>query len=300
MERSVLDTIKNIEEIPTLPMVAMEVMSLSKTPNVSIKAISECIHKDPPLATKVLKLANSAFYRRGNQEIDTLHRAILLMGLNEIINITTTVSVLSIMGIKDRKSESLRIRLWDHSVATGLIARYIDKKLMMKSQGREFVGGLLHDIGKIILDEFFHDKFMEAHTLSLQKSCNMYEAEQEVLGTNHMEVGHFLAQKWGLPPYIADITLHHHNPAQSQHKDITSLVSIANLLAKAKELSCGGDTVSFVLRDQEGWIILRKMGYPVDALDIERITFEMEDIGKEVKSYISTVAEEPGGETANG
>lgn len=293
MERPVIEIIKNIEEIPTLPMVAMEVMTLSKTPGVSIKAISECIHKDPPLAAKVLKLANSAFYRRGAQEIDTLHRAILMMGLNEIINITTTVSVLSILGMKDKRGESLRIKFWDHCVATGLIARHVDKNIRMKSQGREFVGGLLHDIGKIIFDEFFHDKFMEAHALSIRKNCSMFEAEKEVLGTTHMEAGHFIAQKWGLPPYLADINLYHHHPGKAQFKDITALVSIANLLAKAKELSCGGDSVSFVLKDQEAWQILRKMGYPMDVLDIERITFEIEDIGEEIKAYLSTVSEEP-------
>lgn len=293
MERPILEIIKNIEDIPTLPMVAMEVMNLSKTPGVSIKEISECIHKDPPLAAKVLKLANSAFYRRSSQEIDTLHRAILLMGLNEIINITTSVSVLSILGTKDKKGECLRIRFWDHCVATGLIARLVDKKIHLKSQGREFVGGLLHDIGKIIFDEFFHDKFMEAHALSIRKSCPMFEAEMEVLGTTHMEVGHFIARKWGLPPYIADINLHHHHPGKAQFKDITSLISIADLLAKAKELSCGGDSASFILKDQEAWQILRKMGHPMDSLDIERITFEIEDVGEEVKTYLSTVSEEP-------
>ena len=77
MERNVLDIIRNIQDIPTLPSVAMEVMTLAKTPDVSIKDISECIYKDPPLATKVLRMANSIFYRRGTQEIDTLHRAIL-------------------------------------------------------------------------------------------------------------------------------------------------------------------------------------------------------------------------------
>ncbi len=300
MDKPILEAIKNIQDLPTLPMVAMEVMSLSRSPNVSIKSISECIHKDPPLAAKVLKMANSTFYRRGSQEIDTLHRAILLMGLNEVINITTSVSVISIMNLKDKSEQSLRIKLWDHSVATGLIARYIDKKIAMKSQGKEFVGGLLHDIGKIIFDDFFHDKFMEAHALSIRKGCSMFEAEKEVLGATHMEVGHFLAQKWALPPYIADIILHHHNPGQAQHKDITSLVCIANLLAKAREIACGGDKVSFVLKDQEAWGILRKLGYPMDTLDIERITFEMEDIGKEVQSYISTVTEESSGGGANG
>jgi putative nucleotidyltransferase with HDIG domain len=300
MEHPVLEIIKGIDDIPTLPSMAVEVMSLTRSPDVSIKEISECIHKDPALATRVLRIANSSFYRRGLQEIDTIHRAILLMGLNEIVNITTSVSVLSVLSPKDDEEESMRRKLCNHSVATALIARYMDKKIQLKAQGREFVGGLLHDLGKIIFDEYFHDLFMEAHALSIKKNCAMFEAEKEVLGVTHMDVGFFLAQKWKLPPSLADIILHHHNPADAQFKDITSLISIANLLAKAREISCGGDTMSFVLKDQGAWLILKKLGHPMDALDIERITFEMEDIGQEVQKYISTVFDQSSEENADG
>jgi putative nucleotidyltransferase with HDIG domain len=294
MERSVLDIIRKIQDIPTLPAVAMEVMSLAKQPDVSIKDISECIYKDPPLAVKVLRMANSTFYRRGSKEIDTLHRAILVMGLNEVINITTSVSVLSLLSPKDSMGESLRASFWNHCVATGLIARRIDRKLDMQSQGKDFVGGLLHDIGKIILDEYFHTEFEEAHKLSAEKGCPVHEAEMEILGTTHMEVGHFLAQKWGLPPYLGDIALNHHHPDQAQFKDVTALVSISDLLAKAKELSCCGERAPFVLKDQEAWGTLKNLGYPMDDLDVERITFEIEDIGEEVKAYISTVSDAAG------
>lgn len=300
MDKLILQTVKHLEDLPTLPSVAVEVMDLSRSPDVSIKAISECIHKDPPLAAKVLKMANSVFYRRGSQEIDTLHRAVLLIGLNEIINITTSVSVLSVMGSGKSRGETIRKNFWNHCVATGLIARRIDTKLGMRSQGREFIGGLLHDIGKILLDEYFHEQFIQARDLSLEKHCPMFEAETEILGTTHMEIGHFLAQKWGLPPYIADIALHHHHPDQAQFKDISAVVSIADLLARAREISCEGNIVPFVLKDQQGWHVLKKMGHPVDRLDIERITFEIEDIDREVKEYLSAVSDQDGPERADG
>lgn len=300
MDSPVLNVIQGIDNIPTLPSVAMEVMTLTRSPEVSIKEISECIHKDPALAMRVLRMANSSFYRRGSKEIDTIHRAILMMGLNEVVNIATSVSVLSILTPKDDEEESMRRKLCNHCVATALIARYMDKKIRLNSQGREFVGGLLHDIGKIIFDEYFHDHFLEAHALSIKKSCTMFDAEREVLGITHMDVGYYLAQKWKLPPYLVDIIHHHHNPVNAQFKDITALVSIANLLAKAKEISCGGDTISFILKDQGAWLILKKIGHPMDALDIERITFEMEDIGQEVQKYISTVLDQSSEENADG
>jgi HD-like signal output (HDOD) protein len=129
---------------------------------------------------------------------------------------------------------------------------------------------------------------------------SMYKTEMEVCGTNHMEVGYYVAKKWNLPDYLGDVILWHHQPSQAAHRDIAALISIANLLAKAKEMSCGGDRMSFILSDEEAWQVLKERGYAVEALDIERITFEMETIGDQVKHYIDTVMEPVGAEKANG
>ena len=300
MQSQILERIKSIDDLPTLPSVALEILSLAHQPDISIQTIAECIHKDPPLAAKVLRMANSAFYRRGDRKIDTLHQSIVFLGLAEIINITTSLSVFSALKSRKSKEVSIRESFWDHSVATGLIARYIDKKLGMRSMGREFVAGLLHDIGKIILDQYFHDQFLEAYNRSIEKDKPMYSTEMEICGTNHMEIGFFLAQKWNLPAYLSDVILWHHQPSQATHRDMTALISIANLLAKAKELSCGGDRMSFILTDEEAWKVLKDRGYAVDDLDIERITFEMENIGDQVKNYIDTVMAPTNAEKADG
>lgn len=299
MKDHVLDRIRNIDDLPTLPSVALEVLSLAHQSDVTIQSIAESIHRDPPLAAKVLRMANSVFYRRGDRKVDTLHHAIIFLGLAEIINITTSLSVFS--ALKSRKTQEVSVResFWDHSVATGLIARHIDKKLGMRTMGREFVAGLLHDIGKIILDQYFHQEFMAAYNMSIEKDRPMYETEMEMCGTNHMEVGYFIAQKWNLPPYLADVVLWHHQPSQASSREMAALISMANLLAKAAQLSCG-DRMSFVLADQEAWKVLKERGLPVDELDIERITFEMESIGDQVKNYISTVMEPADKEQDNG
>ncbi len=300
MKDQVLERIRNIDDLPTIPSVALEVLSLAHQADVSIQSIAECIHRDPPLAAKVLRMANSVFYRRGDRKVDTLHHAIIFLGLAEIINITTSLSVFSALTSRKAQEVSVRESFWDHSVATGLIARHIDRRLGMRSMGREFVAGLLHDIGKIILDQFFHKEFMAAYNLSIEQDRPMYETEMETCGTNHMEVGFFIAQKWNLPAYLSDVILWHHQPSQATHRDMAALVSMANLLAKASQLSCGGDRMSFILTDQEAWKVLGERGYAMDSLDMERITFEMEAIGDQVKHYIDTVMEPSSQEPAHG
>jgi putative nucleotidyltransferase with HDIG domain len=291
MRSGILERIKNIEDLPTLPSVALEVLSLVHDPDVSIQRISECIFTDPPLAAKVLRMANSVFYRRGDRKVETLHHAIIFLGLSEIINITTSVSIFTALSKGKSAEASMREKFWDHSVATGLIARYLDKKLGIKCYGREFVAGLLHDIGKIILDQYFHEEFLEAYNLSLEKDKPMFETEMEVCGTNHMEVGYFVAQKWNLPDYVSDVILYHHQPSQATYKDIAALISLADLMAKSKEMSCGGDKMSYILSDEEAWHVLKERGFGVEDLDVERITFEIESIGEQVNRYIDTVME---------
>lgn len=283
--KSVLDEIKTIEELPTLPAVAMEAMTLAHSPDVTIEKLSEVIHRDPPLAAKMLKLANSSYYRRSNRQIETIQRAISILGLSEIVNITSSVSVLSSFAGHKGVLEAF----WDHCVATAIIARTMARILHISTNGREFVAGLLHDIGKIVLDQYFHEDFLKALELSEQRGCSLYETEIEILGATHMEVGQVLAQRWNLPSFLVDVISWHHDPNQAEFKDLSALISIADLLAKAKELSYGGDKMSFVLSDQPGWDVLSQHGYDMDSLDLERITFEMDDLGERVRDYIKSV-----------
>jgi len=295
MAQNIFEKIKNIEDLPTLPSVSMDVIRLAQSSDISINQISERIYTDPPLATKVLKMANSAYYRRGSRQIDTLHRALVLMGLSEIISIITSVSALSILPPKNSESASIRNSFWEHCVATGLIAKYIDKKLCMQNKGKEFVGGLLHDIGKIILDEYCHDEFIQSHEMSKKTGCPIYEAEMELLGTNHMEIGHFLMSRWNLPSYLADINLWHHDPSNAESKEITALISLSDILAKSSILSFGDQNSCYVLKDEDSWNILKGLGYPMDDLDLEKMTFEIEDMSAEVKTYIASITEDDKG-----
>jgi putative nucleotidyltransferase with HDIG domain len=291
MTSRVLDRLQDVEDLPTLPTVAIEVISLCQSPDVNINELSQMIHADPSLSAKILKVGNSPFYRQSDHHIDTIQRAILVLGLNEIINIVTSISVLSTFIGKKDKLQFQREAFWVHCVATAIIARHVAKKLGMRTQGRDFVGGLLHDIGKIILDEYFHDQFIEAYNTSIDEHCALHLTEQRIIGTTHMEAGGFLAEKWNLPPYLIDVIVWHHEPTNARFKDITALISVADLLSKAKQLSYGGDSMSFILSDQEGWGMLKRNGYPMAKIDLEALTLEMDSVADEVQSYIGIVTD---------
>lgn len=294
MPSSVIDSIKNLDELPTLPTIAVQVLSLVQAKEVDIQELSATIHQDPSLSARILRIANSAFYRRGTRSIETIHRSIMLLGLNEIVDIISSISVLTTFPYDQSQDQSLRRSFWDHCVGTAIIAKKLAANIGLPTEGREYVAGLLHDIGKIIMDEYYHEPFLAAHTLSNERFCPMYEAEYEIMQTNHMEIGNILAHRWQLPDYVADAILWHHQPSKARYPELTALISISNLLAKATQLSCGGDSMSFVLADQEGWQILRSRGYPLENIDIERLTFELTDSSGEIRDYVTTCAAEEG------
>ena len=291
MTRDVLEKIREIEDLPTLPAVAVEVLALAQSPDVTIRRLSEVIHGDPALSTKVLRVANSAYYRRATGPIETIQRAVMLLGLNEIVNLTSTVTILSSFGTAEDDGRSVRRAFWDHCVACALIARKIARVIGMEARGREFVAGLLHDIGKIVLDEYYHAEFMEAYHLSLEEDRPMYVAEERLLGSTHMVIGEYLAGRWHLPGYLGDVIRWHHDPARAGEQELAAVVSLADMLARAKLLACGGDRLAIVIEDQDAWRILRAKGYPLDELDLERFTFEMDDLQSEVHTYLATVSD---------
>ena len=290
MRDKVLKRLKEIKDLPTLPEVVSRVIVLAQAADVSIRELSGLIHEDPPLAAKVLKVANAPYYRCFLKDIDSLDRAIILLGMEEIVNIVTSISVISVFTDNSRGIRFKRRQFWNHCVATGIIARSFARELRVKTAGKEFVGGLLHDIGKILLDAYFHEPFMDAYEYSLENRCPLFMAESRILGITHMEIGYLLALKWDLPQYLGDIILNHHWPDRARFKDMAAIVSIANLLTKAGNYAYGGEKSSFILSDQNGWKVLSNMGYSLDRLDVERFTLSMDNVGEEVDSYISTAS----------
>ncbi|MEA2102576.1 MAG: HDOD domain-containing protein [Thermodesulfobacteriota bacterium] len=293
----ILERIKDIDDLATLPSIGVEVMEKAESPDVSIREISEIIHRDPALSARVLKIAHSPIYRRASQHIDTIQKAIMVLGLNEIVNLAATISVLdSFSKRQSPHEEGIRTAFWNHCMATAIIARRLCLTIGMRLQGRDFTGGLLHDIGKLILYEHFHDQFVQAYNISMENNCPMYESELHIMGTTHMEVGQYLAKRWNLPSFLQDIIRFHHDPDRAEHTDLVSLISISNLLAKAKQFACGGDHISIILADQPAWRLMREHGYPMEDLDMERITFEMDDLGAQIKEYISSLSDHQTGE----
>jgi len=219
-----------MEELPTLPAIAMEVNKMLQDYETSIKDLALVIEKDQAMVPKILKLVNSSFF--GFQsKISNLTRAIMLLGFNTVRNAVVSVSIIKAFSIKDGLEGFDITEFWTHSVGVATISRYLAEKIRCQFLEDAFTGGLLHDIGKIILVQSFPDLFKKVWMAAKENNLSFYEAEEKELSINHARIGGYLAKKWKLPQDLVDVIQYHHKVRKSiQNPDLLMVVHVADII----------------------------------------------------------------------
>ena len=190
--------IKRITEsiigLPTLPTVVSKMIELVDSPRTSAASLARLISTDQALTAKILKLANSAYYGFP-REISTVNMAIVILGFNTVKDMGLSLSVFDVFKNTESTDSFDISRFWEHSVACGVAARMLARSYRSRYAGEAFVAGLLHDIGKVILNQYFHTEFLEIMNLTAHHALTLEEAEDKVIGTRHTQVGAWLAEK---------------------------------------------------------------------------------------------------------
>lgn len=217
----------NASELPTLPKVANRLLGILNNEDAFVRDMADCIDKDPALATKVLRAANSAFYAM-RFEITSIHQAIVLLGFREIGRIALSSlladRLLSVAPI----AKPHAVSLWKHMTAVAVLAKEITPRDVMEPDA--YTLGLLHDIGWLILVSQAPNVFV-----SMCEEPGLNTAEMERLwGTDHCLWGAKLSEKWGLPEPFQIVSLRHHDPFQEMEPPKYLLrIALADYAAKA-------------------------------------------------------------------
>lgn len=282
------EAIARAGDLPTLPQVVIEVSRLADSPVTAMGELVRIVHDDPALTAKVLRVANSSFYGM-SRHVESLNTALVILGMRELINLVATISIFRTFPMKPGQPTFNRQAFWIHSVGCGEIARAISIRLKLRMNTEAFTAGLVHDIGKIILDQYFHDAFMEALKISSGKKVAMLEAEDSILGVNHTELGSWLAGLWSLPRNICDAIANHHNPevAGSDSRHLVALVSLANAFCKHAGIGFSGDEAEESISDSPAWKILSELQPEIAKWDVEEFILELEDHVSRAKEFVS-------------
>jgi putative nucleotidyltransferase with HDIG domain len=217
-----------VGDLPAMPQIAAKAMELIGSPRSTAKDLEEIISKDQATTAKVLRIANSAFYGvRG--EISTLSRAIVVLGFNTLRSVIMTGVSETLLA---RKRSGLKDRiLWEHSIAAAIAARTVSVECGYPAPEEAYVGGLLHDIGKVVMDDNLSAEYEQVVEAVYNDGVSFVEAETEVFGFDHTAVGALVAERWHLAPPLVEAVRYHHRPGSAEiDRTLCATVSFANSL----------------------------------------------------------------------
>ncbi len=233
--------INKIDTLPTLPHVVSKLGKILENPMVSAEEVNRIISSDQVLTAKILKLVNSAFYGFPGQ-ISTVTHAIVILGFTAVKSIALSASVFDMFPAQGQAFQFDRKKFWEHSIGTAVIAKVLARKMNYQEEEEAFVAGLLHDIGKVILDQYIHDLFLLILTNTQQWDTSFIEAEKQMMNFNHQDIGNWLGEKWSLPLELKESVAYHHTPDKANSGFILATIChLADIFARVKKIGNGGD-----------------------------------------------------------
>lgn len=226
---SILDHATNL---PVLPHVAMDILRLVDSNKSNSADIEKIIKNDQVLTLRILKMANSAYYGYP-REIINIREAVVILGMDTLKSL-----VLSLM-TQQLLSQNLEIYglqqsdLWKHSMVVAMLARSLAKKAKLPNYEQFFISGLLHDIGKLLLDFYLRDHYEMLVAQINEGGLNLVEAEERLIGFDHAYIGSKLLEHWSLPLFLVEMVRYHHFSSQVPlvWRDKALILDLANRLS---------------------------------------------------------------------
>jgi len=231
----------NIKRLPPFPLVALKIMHIAMDEEASVQEIVEIIQYDPSITANVLRWCNSPYFGL-RRKITSIKEALVYLGSKHLLEIVMLSSCAPYLEKSVAGYELAQGELWRHSVACAIMSQILAKKIK-EDDAVVFTGGLLHDIGKIVLSEFVKDTFDKIIQL-VKKGYDFLSAEKEIIGMDHAELGGRIGEKWGFPEEITKIITYHHQPEEINDVHV-SLVHLADVSVLMLGRGAGADGLAY-------------------------------------------------------
>ncbi|HLP17860.1 MAG TPA: HDOD domain-containing protein [Bacteroidota bacterium] len=254
--KNIREDIQKVKDLVSFPVATTDILAAIDDENISIEKVARLIELDVILTTKLLRAINSSFYGLRSR-VSTVQNAVSLLGVAEVGRLMITFLLANKMSSPKLINREAFARFWRHSVTTASIARLIATKYYFRTAGKEFVGGLLHDFGKLVLMEISPDDYSAVEGLIKDKLYMDTIAEEECFGINHCEAGGLLAERWRLPVNLAEIIRYHHTPKFApMDQTLVAIVRTADLFSQLWGYGIEGDPVNLNIETDEAWQLL--------------------------------------------
>ncbi len=279
--------LKRVKDIPSLPQFVVETLNKLDDPKSSAADVGEKLSKDEGLVVRVLRLANSAYYGL-SRRISCVSEAISFLGFKTVKSIVLAATVYKFMDSAFSGYSLDRGELWKHSQSVGATARYLSERLKIGEPEEAYIGGLMHDIGKIVLNDYVRFGYSIILRLVEEDDIPFCDAERQVLGFDHAQVGGLIMEQWNLPDIYSYVTTYHHSPwdlpaDKSEFRAPVDIVHVCNVMCLMLGVGIGADGMQYKISP--------------DSLERLGITDRTEEIMGEFVDVLSKMEEDFGGDT---
>lgn len=257
-----LEMVGENARLVTFPDVYFKIQQALEDPTATAAHLAELVGTEPSLAARLLKVVNSPAYGLPRR-VDSLVRGVALLGARELSHIALAISVMK--SLEGMSSQAFPLKkFWKHSVACAVLARLLASHRPGVPQETCFVSGLMHDIGFLLMAQSIPGLFGSVLRLSSSEGLAIEQAERQVLGWDHAQLGGALFESWGFPPSLVDNVRHHHSPSDSPEPVQAAVIQLANAMAICMGYDFGLSVPSMSPLDQGAWDAL---SLPLGALE---------------------------------
>ena len=254
----IIDDLAQLDTLPALPAVVSRLLTMVDDPMVSAMDVAYILRQDPALTARILRMANSPVYG-GRYRIVSVPQAVLRLGMTEVRNLVMSLGIIRAVFGKGRRLDYRAF--WHHSLTVALASEALGAALPPDPEGADegaFATGLLHDIGRLALDQLYPEAYDEAMRVMVESKLPLLDAERRAIGIDHAEVGRALAKRWGLPDTIVSGLAYHHRPEEAPPH-----LARSALLVNVAEQTCRA----------------HGLGDPLEGGEIEEPTQRWQDLG---------------------
>lgn len=237
--------IEKIDKLKPIPQVAHKVMSIVEDPESSLSELTEVILYDQALTANLLKMCNSAYFGL-TEKVDSVNHAIILLGMDQIVDLFLLANAADGLRTEHKGYDLHEGELWRYSVSSALLARKLAERTTGKNNHVIFTAALLKDVGKVVLNQYVADSFEKINGLVSQHGYSFKEAEKEVIGIDHAELGAIVTENWNFSAKMVKIIRNHHLSVEESDYDFeTSIVYLADTLCMMMGIGVGSDGLAY-------------------------------------------------------
>lgn len=240
---------KKESDLPTLPVVVDKIVSAASNEKTTAEDLARVISNDQGLTNKLLTLSNSIYYVQ-RTKVETVKRAIAVIGFDEIIGIALGMGILSSVSEKSRLSLDMKA-LWIHGIGVATVAKELAKRTNPAIASKIFIPALLHDMGKVIFSIYFKKEYLQVRQFAIENKKPLYLSENALLKLDHAALSALLMKRWNFPQSIMIPCRFHHNPESSpvkfRHQSL--IINLADYLTQKAGVGHSGNPAPVTIKN---------------------------------------------------